>query len=58
MQGRRGRERSETAHETGETQEGRTERKKGGIDGLKEGESATGSFSASYRWPPARVFRH
>ena len=35
------------AHETGEkgVSEGRKERKKGG---LKEGESATGSFSASY----------
>lgn len=27
---------------------GKEERNKGGIDGLKEGESATGSFSASY----------
>lgn len=34
------------------------EKKKGGIDGMKEAESATGSFSASYRWPPARAFRH
>lgn len=40
-----------------EMSEGRKQRKKGGIYGVKEGESATGSFSASYRWPPASAFR-
>lgn len=60
MQGRTETEKSESTHGEGEKEmsEGRKQKKKGGIYRVKEGESATGSFSASYRWPPASAFRH
>ncbi|CAB1420261.1 unnamed protein product [Pleuronectes platessa] len=42
----------------GRVRERRKEKKEGGMEAAKEERSATGSYSVSYQWPQAKVFRH
>lgn len=48
MPRKRRRKRPETQQSRGEKSKGKKEGEKEGIDGVKEGEGATGNFSASY----------